>query len=189
MARRLMPLVAAAAVTVLMAGSAGAGTTGQEHYSGTDEFTDTSCGFTLNGVSTFSGSVLFRETKGGEAFLVKDSYTFRDVLTNPDTGQWFVISGRATVKEISATHVDGNVYEFEVIEAGQPFVLSDSDGNVIVRDRGAIRHTVVFDTLGDGEPGGEFVDYLGADVHGPHPGFAEDFPFCAIAADLTGAND
>jgi hypothetical protein len=24
-------------------------------------------------------------------------------------------------------------------------------------------------------------------VHGPHPGFAEDFPFCEIAATLTGA--
>jgi hypothetical protein len=22
-------------------------------------------------------------------------------------------------------------------------------------------------------------------VHGPHPGFADDFPFCQIAAELT----
>jgi hypothetical protein len=54
-------------------------------------------------------------------------------------------------------------------------------------DRGVIRHTFLFDTLGDSQPGGDFIVELSDDVHGPHPGFAEDFPFCEIAGRLTGA--
>jgi hypothetical protein len=50
-----------------------------------------------------------------------------------------------------------------------------------------IRHTALFDILGDGEPGGEFIEETATVVHGPHPGFGEDLPFCEIAAELTGA--
>jgi hypothetical protein len=50
-----------------------------------------------------------------------------------------------------------------------------------------IRHTFLFDTLGDSQPGGDFIAELSDDVHGPHPAFADDFPFCEIAATLTGA--
>lgn len=46
---------------------------------------------------------------------------------------------------------------------------------------------IVFDTLGDDVPGGIVIEELESSVHGPHPGFAEDFPFCEIAAELTGA--
>jgi hypothetical protein len=73
------------------------------------------------------------------------------------------------------------------VDAGQPFVIEDAEGNVVVRDRGVVRHTYLFDTLGDGEPGGEFIGETQAAVHGPHSGFADDFPFCEIAAELTGA--
>ena len=37
------------------------------------------------------------------------------------------------------------------------------------------------------EPGGEFVDFLGADVNGPHPGF--DTNFCEIVGSLVGISD
>jgi hypothetical protein len=59
---------------------------------------------------------------------------------------------------------------------------------VIAGDRGVIRHTYLFDTLGDGQPGGEFIANLELVVHGPHLGLAEDFPFCEIAAELTGVS-
>jgi len=45
----------------------------------------------------------------------------------------------------------------------------------------------VFDTGGDDEPGGEFVEFLGVEVRGPHPGFFTHF--CAIAGDLVGISD
>jgi hypothetical protein len=109
------------------------------------------------------------------------------VVTNPETGKWFVIRGNGLFNEVRATLVSGTIYKFVAVEAGQPMVLEDSAGNVIVRDRGAIQHSFLFDTLGDGEPGGEIIEEFPASVHGPHPGFAEDFPFCEIAAELTGA--
>ena len=182
-------LVAGLAVMAVLAfgGPAAATVVGQQHYSGTDSFSFDDCGFTLVVEAEFQGHVLFRVDRAGQAFLVKDTFSFRDVLTNPETGKWFVIRGNALFHEIKATHVSGTIYEFVAVEAGQPFILEDSAGKVLVRDRGVIRHTVLFDTLGDGQPGGEFLEETDTVVHGPHPGFAEDFPFCEIAAELTGA--
>ena len=125
--------------------------------------------------------------KTGQAFLEKNNNFFRDVLTNPDTGKWFVVTGHALFHDIKATQVDGNIYEFKAVEAGQPFTIEDSNGKVIVRDRGVIRHTYLWDTFGDSTPGGEFIEETQTTIHGPHPSFDEDFPFCEIAAKLTGA--
>ena len=61
--------------------------------------------------SEFSGQVLFRVDKGGQAFLVRDTYRYRGVLTNRETGEWFVIRGRAVFHEIKATQVGGKIYE------------------------------------------------------------------------------
>ncbi len=173
---------------VAIAASPAAGTViGQQHYSGTDSFSFDDCGFTIEVESAFEGHALLRADKGGEAFLLKDRFSYRDVLTNAETGGWFVIRGHGLFHEIKATLVGGTIYEFVAVEAGQPFVIEDSAGNVVVRDRGVIRHTALFDTLGDGMPGGIFLEETHTSVHGPHPGFAEDFPFCEIAAELTGA--
>jgi hypothetical protein len=182
-------LAALAAIAVLaFAASPAAGTVIEStFYSGTDSFSFDDCGFTLDVESEFNGHFVLRADKGGEAFYGKDKFWYRDVYTNPDTGGSFVIRGNGLFSEIKATQVSGNIYEFVAVEAGQPFVLEDSDGNVIVRDRGVIRHTALFDTLGDGVPGAIFIEETHTSVHGPHPGFADDFPFCEIAAELTGA--
>jgi hypothetical protein len=95
--------------------------------------------------------------------------------------------GKGLFHDTKATQTSGTIYEFVAIEAGQPFVIADSTGKVVVRDRGVIRTRYLFDTLGDGTPGGVFLEAIDISVHGPHPGFAEDFPFCEIAAELTGA--
>ena len=90
-------------------------------------------------------------------------------------------------QEVKATQVEGTIYEFTQKDAGQPFVVEDSSGRVVLRDRGSIRFHVVFDTKGDGEPGGEFVEFLGFEVHGPHPGFFTNF--CEIEGSLLGFTD
>ena len=64
--------------------------------------------------------------KSGEAFLQEAAFSFRDVITNPETGRWFVVRGHSQAHEIKATHVEGTVYEFVAIQAGQPYVIEDS---------------------------------------------------------------
>ncbi len=186
---RSLVLVGLTALAVLAFGasSAGAKVIGQEHFSGTDSFSFDDCGFTLDVESEFSGHALLRVDKTGQAFLEVSNLAYRDVLTNPETGKWFVQRGKRLFHDIKATQVDGTIYEFVAIEAGQPFVIEDSTGKVVVRDRGVIRYTYLFDTLGDGMPGGEFLELLDASVRGPHEGFGDDFDFCELAAELTGA--
>jgi hypothetical protein len=179
--------VAATAMLAFWVGPAAGTIVERGHYSGTDSDSFDDCGFTIDVASTFSGQFSIRADKGGEAFYVRDTFKFEDVLTNAETGQWFVIRGNVNFHEIKATQVSGSIYEFVAVEAGQPFVIEDSDGNVVVRDRGSIRHTALFDTLGDGVPSAEFIEETHTVVNGPHPGFEDDFPFCEIAAELTGA--
>jgi hypothetical protein len=155
--------------------------------SGTDHFTDDSCGFTLVVDVTFQSRTLLRVDKGGQAFLEHTNFDVTETVTNPATGGRFFIEHHSLYHEIKATHVQGTVYEFVAVEAGQPFVIKNAAGRVVSRDRGVIRHTFLFDTLGDSQPGGIFLVELSDDVHGPHPAFAPDFPFCEIAAQLTGA--
>ena len=76
---------------------------------------------------------------------------------------------------------------FTTIEAGQPCVCRDSAGNIVLRDTGVIRHHVLFDTLGDGAPGGITLDDQIVAVGGPHPGLQQtDAEFCAVVTGLIG---
>ena len=178
--RRALVICAVAATAVLGGSPAGAAVSERNRFSGTETFTDAPCGTPLDVVSTFAGHEVMRTTRGGEAFRVRTTYSFETVFTNPETGKWLVIHGHGTFNEVRARQVEGDVYEFVQHEAGQPFILEDSDGNVIARDAGLIEYTVVFDTLGDGEPGGEQIGDAEILLRGPHPGFDEDFPFCEI---------
>ena len=180
-------LAAFAVLVALTLGTrpAGAVVLPPEHYSGTDSFSFDDCGFTLDVESSFHGVATLRVLKGGQAFLARDKYWYEDVYTNPDTGGWFVIRGNALFHETKGTLVEGNIWRFVGIEAGQPFVVFDSDGNVVLRDRGRVRATVLFDTLGDSQPGGVLIEIEHESLAGPHPG--ADTDFCEMAADLTGA--
>jgi hypothetical protein len=171
--------------TMMTCTSASAKVIGQQHFSDSYSFSYDDCGFPVDVTGQVSGHDLLRVLPGGQAFLDINQQTFREVHTNVETGKWFVVRGNSLYHEIHGTQVDGNIYEFTSIEAGQPFVIEDSSGHVVSRDRGVIRETYLFDTLGDGVPGGEFLGDVSIVVHGPHPGFADDFPFCQIAAELT----
>jgi hypothetical protein len=150
---------------------------------------DELCGIALVRDSTFSGSFRLRLDKAsdGQAFFQRLNLEFRDVFTNPLNGRSLTFEGRSLINEIRATHVEGDVYAFTTIEAGQPFVVRDSAGNVVLRDRGVIRHRILFDTLGDSTPGGVTLDDQIIGVGGPHPAFdqSED-EFCAMVQALIG---
>ena len=158
----------------------------QQQYADVESFTLDGCGFTLEGVAETSGHLLFRVDQTGQVFLAKDAYRFQTTLTNRDTRRSFFLRGHGLYHEIAATPLGGTLYEVSAVEAGVPFTIVDSTGRVVLRDRGAIRTTYVFDSHGDSTPGGELLDVLDVVVHGPHPSLDADF--CALAADLTGAS-
>jgi hypothetical protein len=76
------------------------------------------------------------------------NFTFTDTFTNLATGAFFTIEGRLNSKDVKATPVSGNVFEFRIKDTG-PTVVRDMNGNVVLRESGSIWLTVVFDTLGD----------------------------------------
>jgi hypothetical protein len=156
-------------------------------YSDSYAFTYDDCGFEVAGEGTASGHFRIRAGKGetDRAFFVSDNFSYEETHTNVETGAFLTIKGNGVFNEIKATHVSGNIFEFEAVEAGQPFVVYDSDGDLVLRDRGSIHHHALFDVGDDDVPGAELIEYLGGDVHGPHPGFDTDF--CEIITPLIGS--
>jgi hypothetical protein len=150
---------------------------------------DPFCGLDLVRDSTFSGSFRDRVDKhsGGQAFFERFNLQFQDVFTNRANGRTMTFEGHSVTNEVKATLVAGNVYEFTKVEAGQPFTVRDAAGRVVLRDRGVLRHHILFDTLGDGAPGGIEIDDQVVAVGGPHPGFDQtEEEFCAMVTSLVG---
>jgi len=143
------------------------------------------CGFPVEVSGVASGNFRLREGKGADATAIfsLDRVSFSERHTNPQTGEWFSLSGHFASNETGATPVEGSLFEFRIVKAGQVAVIEDSDGELVSRDRGALRRTILFDTGGDQEPGGEFVELLDLRLAGPHPTFDR---LCDVAADLIG---
>jgi hypothetical protein len=183
----LIAMGAAAAAAMIAGQPAGATVVDRGHYADSYSFSYDDCGFAVDVEGTASGHFRIRAGKGktATAFFLNDNYSYTETHTNPETGAFLTITGNAVFNEIKARRVSGNVFEFEAVEAGQPFVLYDSAGNLVVRDRGSLHFHSLFDTGGDNVPGGEFVADLGVDVHGPHPAFEADF--CEIITPLIGS--
>ena len=176
----------AAAVTVFGGAPSNATVVDKDHYfSEPYSFSHDECGFEVEVKGTSSGVLRIRAGKGktATAFYLHDNYSFVETQTNPETGAFVTITANAVFNEIKARRVEGNVFEFEAVEAGQ-FRLYDSDGRLVARDRGSLHHHILFDTEGDDEPGGIFVEDLGTDVHGPHPGLDD---FCGLITPLIGS--
>jgi hypothetical protein len=175
-----------AALLAIGAGPAAGTVVDHGHYADTETSSFVDCGgITFDEVNTFSGQFRMKATKDPEAFLLRDTFQFRDVITNRATGKWFVLRGNVNFHEIAYRHISGTIYEFTANESGQPFVIEDSSGRVVVRDRGNLRHTALFDTLGDGQPGADFIVEIHTSVHGPHPAFDDPDTFCNAAISLT----
>ena len=154
------------------------------HYSFTDSFSDEVCGIDVDVEVEGSGLFMIRQDKpGSSAFFASNNYSFREVLTNPATGRWIAVTGKANFREVKATQVDGSVYRFRAHEAGQPFAIEDSTGRVVYRDRGLIVYDSLFDTLGDDQPGGEELSFDVVAMRG-FPGFLDDV--CPLIEDLLG---
>ena len=181
--------IAGLAATALLAGivAAPAHSTVREKLRLQEEWSYTEdCGFPVEVTGSRSDLFMIREGKNADAgaFPVLNRSTFSETWTNADTGEWFVIRGHVTFNEVNATRVDGAIFEFRAVEAGQPFVVEDSGGDVVARNRGSVHVTYLFDTQGDDEPGGEWVADVDFRIAGPHPSIFLD-P-CEYAAELIG---
>jgi hypothetical protein len=182
MARRVIvtAFTAVALALGLAAGPVGATQYLHDRYSDDEQFTFDECGYLLDVTAHAEGVAHIRTGKGDQAsaFFLHDNYEFHETWTRRDTGEWFTISGNGLFQETRAIHIGGTQFAFRSVDAGRPFVVTAQDGTVIVRDRGVIRQEIIFDTLGDATPGGEFVEFVSVSVAGPHPGL--DFDICAV---------
>ena len=184
MARRSSRVLAAACAATILAIGLGAGPVGatmylRDHYSDDYAFSFDDCGFWVDVAGHAEGVALIRSGKGDKdtAFFLHDNYEFSETWTNRDSGTWITLSGNGLFQETRATHLGGTLFSFRSINAGQPFVVHDQNGDLVMRDRGVIRQEITFDTLGDDTPGGAFVADVSFEVAGPHPGL--DFDLCA----------
>jgi hypothetical protein len=184
--RRAFALVTLAALLAIAA-PAQATVIDHQHYSQpySDDFD--ACGFSIHVEGLAAGNARTRAGKRDldTAFFGLDNYEYRETWTNTANGRSFTIWGNGIIRDVSATPVSGSVFQFTTVESGRPFNISDASGRVLVRDRGAIRRTYLFDTEGDDAPGGIFLDVLEERVSGPHPAFSmSEDEFCAVVTPL-----
>jgi hypothetical protein len=151
-------------------------------------FEEEICGIELQIEGTVTGHSTVRTGKGKKAtaFFEHTNFAYSETWTAAN-GRFVTVTGNANFNEVKAVALGGSLFTFTQVEAGQPFRLYDSQANLLLRDRGAIRFTVVFDTLGDATPGGIVIEELEPSVRGPHPGF-DDETLCPVLVPLlTGA--
>jgi len=158
-----------------------------DHFSGSFSESGEECGIPVEYETTLSVHLLIRPVRGsgGQAYLGMENIRATTVVTNPANDRWFLVKRTGTGKEVKATHVEGDIWAFHLQETGVLFKLVDSDGKVVFMDRGRLTRTGYFDTLGDGQPGGEFLYEEFTGMHGKFPGFDEDVA-CAAITDLIG---
>jgi hypothetical protein len=188
--RRSGGLAAVLAMLVVMVGAAPAPATvfNKDHFTFQDSFEEDLCGIAVRHDIDVSGHFRNRTGKGDldQAFFGLTGFEATDTFTNLATGASFSIEARLTGMDVKATPLGGNVFEFKFRESGT-VVVRDMDGNVVLREAGAIWRLVVFDTLGDSMPGGETLDETVLRVSGPHPLFEMDeAAFCNMVHDLIG---
>ena len=147
------------------------------------------CGIDVHRDTVFNLQFRNRTGKGDldQAFFGFSRLDSTDTFTNLATGASFTIEGGGISKDVRATRVSGNVFEFTVLDAGMTAVVRDMDGNVVLRDRGALWRTILFDTLGDSQPGGVPLEEVVTRVSGPHPLFdMDEDAFCGMVHELIG---
>jgi hypothetical protein len=189
MRKRYAALTGGLAALMICVAAAPANATGvyRGQYENTDSYIGDSCGFTVQVESESSGAYSVRTgTNRNESYyFLSNNYTYRNVYTNPANGKSFVLRGNGIIHDTRATRVEGTIFEIASIEAGQPFTLEDSAGNVVLQDHGVVRFRMLVDTYGDAQPGGIILDIFDVQVSGPHESF--DAELCQVVDGLIGS--
>jgi len=156
-----------------------------ERYSFTDSFDEPDfCGIEVHIEVERIGVSHVHPVKGsdGQAFLGFDNYEFREVIST-EAGS-ISTHANAVFHEQKATHISGDIWEFQFLDAGT-FRVYDSDGNLLLRATGVFKAVEQFDTFGDSQPGGEPVPdtFEVIAVHGQS--FSEEEFCAAVLPELT----
>lgn len=123
----------------------------------------------------------------GQAFLAHNWYRFREVWTNPANGRKAYVNGHGYFREVSATHVRGDLWSFLSVETGVPFHLRASKGGrTLLTDHGRIVKRTLFDTQGDHSPGGEIVREKVLQVQGDFPLSSGRVGICQVVRRAVG---
>jgi hypothetical protein len=155
----------------------------REHYSVTDSFSFSDCGFPIDVQVTLSGLFMLKEGHHGDPTpYYFDNYNIHYVLTNPANGKWVIVDRNGLYKDVHITHVEGTIYRFESIDVGQPNVIRDMDGNVLIRESGLLKYQFTVDTKGDNilENDEFLTDFEVIAANGRHP-FID---FCGIYSEV-----
>jgi hypothetical protein len=168
-------IVVAVFASLVVVSSASATVDFRDRYSFDYAFTYPCGSVEISVVGHAAGTAHIRVGTGkfDTAFFAHDNYSFRETHTNPD-GDFLVISGDGLFQETRAVPLGGNLFQFSSHNSGRPFIVTDENGDVVVRDRGTIRETIIFDTTGDNLPGGHFIAEVSFEVAGPHDGLGFD---------------
>lgn len=110
-----------------------------------------------------------------QAYLDANSMHTYETWTNPANGKWFSATSHLNFRETSGTHIEGDLWRFDHKTTIGNSTITSSDGTVLYRDSGLVRDYVIFDTLGDHQPGGVVVGdgFISANGHFTSPDFCE----------------
>lgn len=148
-------------------------------YDVTETFGYSDCGFDIDGEGRYWGTFATRQGTGPDAsaFFGRNRYALEEVHTRVSNGVTVTVAGHGQFIEVRATRVEGSIFQFTAVSAGL-FTITDDSGTIVGRDVGSIRESILFDTLGDETPGGEFIQGTDFQVNGPHD--AGNVDWCAL---------
>jgi hypothetical protein len=176
--RGLVVLIAALLATTLGSASASAAVIDRTHTENSYDFVHWDCGYPVHVVGSESHDVTSRDDPDIPGVIyVTDRFDFSEVWTGPD-GRWFTLSGHGVNKDKKGKLVSGSVYQFAFQVKGQPMIMTNSRGRVVLRDRGTLTFDYTID-MADGT-----FTFLGVRIRGPHPIF--ETGTCKSAASLIG---
>jgi hypothetical protein len=165
----------------LMPAAALAASPGHEHFRDVGTFVDTDfCGTgqTING--SFDVRVNIWIASDSPTGLVRTTFSGKQVLTNPDTGDSVTVSFAGQTTEVTISGDPAGLHTILVTTKGLPEKIQTTHGPVLLRDAGIIAFADTFD-------GDEFISEEIVLVKGPHPEADSDFElFCEVTTEALG---
>jgi hypothetical protein len=182
MGRLRLPLCLTLFVALaLMPAAALAAPPGHEHFRDVGTFVDPDfCGTgqTING--SFDVRVNIWIASDSPTGLVRTTFSGKQVLTNPATGDSVTVSFAGQTTEVTISGNPAGLHTILVTTKGLPEKIQTTHGPVLLRDAGIIAFEDTFD-------GDEFISEEIVLVKGPHPEADSDFElFCEVTTEALG---